>query len=158
MTSAEGLGRYVDPLLQARIWCCADCGADAYPTDADWLTGELLLATFSQPHRGDCRSPRTWSAIVSDVARDGASMPYAPGKNSQLARAYYRRNSCRACGALAHDRYCDACRCEATTTRGRRCANRRGRDGSCGRHGGRRDEGKVTEKMSQLQQRLAGGN
>jgi hypothetical protein len=127
-----------DPYLCAVPWTCTGCGAKAYAIDASWLTEELVLATYSQPHRGQCPGPRAFVAVVNPLAlvitRSGY-MLFPPTRNARRAREYYRQHSCKACGALAQARYCGGCRCQDTTLRGRRCANRAGPAGTCGRHG-----------------------
>jgi len=135
-----------DPFLEARVWSCRRCGAEAYPTDAAWLTEDLVLATFGQSHRGECRAPRAWAVII-DVDGDSQSFAYAPPGNATLARAYYRRHSCPACGALTGARYCDTCRCQALTIRGQRCANRAASVGTCAIHTRRGDEDRAGPQL-----------
>lgn len=124
----------LDPILLAGTARCTWCDREAYPVDAVWLTGEQLLATFAQPHGGDCRGPRAWTVIIDITAAAGHAFSHAPRDNGRRARDYYRRHSCRSCGALAYARYCDVCRCQARTTRGCRCANRARPGGFCGVH------------------------
>lgn len=137
-----------DPYLCAMMWSCAWCGAEAYATDASWLAGDLVLATYAQPHRGECRGLRTWSAIVDPVSavlgRQLVTMKSPPTKNARLVREYYRHHSCKACGVLAAARYCDSCRCRETTKQGRRCANRARTGGLCCGHGGDQVDQAVT--------------
>lgn len=123
-----------DPILQASRMSCTGCGREAYPVDAAWLTGDLVLATFTQPHGADCRGPRAWTVIIDTADDHGQTFALAPAGNARRARDYYRQHSCRACGTLTGARYCAACRCQAQTTRGRRCANRAGPGGYCANH------------------------
>lgn len=125
---------YEDAILLIGAVRCAWCGREAYPTEAIWLTGELALATFAQPHRAECRGPRTWSVIMDTTAGPGQAFSHAPADNARRARQHYKRNSCRGCGTLAAARYCGACRCQAQTTQRRRCANRAGPEGFCAVH------------------------
>jgi hypothetical protein len=125
-----------DPYIQARVWSCGRCGGEAWPTNAAWLTGQLVVASFAQRHRGDCRAPRAWAIIIDTGAADHQSFPYPPAGNGRQAREHYRRRSCRACGALAVARYCDACRCTAPNAKSKRCANKAGPGGTCAVHGG----------------------
>src|SRR5882724_3016161 len=112
-------GHPEDPILLAGAVRCALCDLEAYPVDAAWLTGEQLLAAFTQPHRADCRGPRAWTMVMDITAGPGQVFSHAPRDNARRARDYYRQHSCRACGALTGARYCAACRCQAQTARGR---------------------------------------
>lgn len=127
----------LDPYGNAGAWMCRGCGAVAYATDASWLTADRILASFSQPHRGGCKGPRSWSAVIdADALVDGEGrMRPAPRGNSGRARRYYREHSCRACGALTSSRYCDRCRCQEMTRQHERCSNKAGTAGTCHVHG-----------------------
>jgi hypothetical protein len=128
------IGDPEDPILLAGAVRCAGCGRMAYPVDAAWLTDQLMLVTFAQPHRAECRGPRAWIMIMDITMASGQVFTHAPTGNARRAREYYKRNSCRACGILTGARYCAACRCQAQTARGRRCVNRAGPGGFCGVH------------------------
>jgi hypothetical protein len=123
-----------DAILLAGAVRCAWCGREAYPVDATWVTSELVLATFTQPHRTECRGPRAWTIIMDITTDPGQAFMHAPADNARRAREYYRQHSCRACGALAEGRYCDAHRCQGQTLQDRRCTRRAAADGVCGQH------------------------
>jgi len=124
--------QHQDPFLQAGIYRCY-CGGEAYPADAAWVTEDLVLVTFTQNHRSECRELRTWTALI-DTGDELGTTPRPPTGNGRRARDYYRQHSCRACGVLTAARYCDAHRCQAQTASARRCPNPAGADGLCGTH------------------------
>jgi hypothetical protein len=137
-----------DPYLEARTWSCGRCGGEAWPTDAAWLTGQLVLATFAQAHRGGCRAPRVWAILIDAEAAAPSSFPYPPADNSRRAREHYLRRPCRACGALGTARYCDACRCTGINGRSKRCANKAGPGGCCTFHSPGWAESVITGKQA----------
>ena len=96
-----------DPILVATFIC--GCGAKAYPVDAEWIGGALVLATYEQ----DCGCAWTgrWTAVVT-AGQDG-SMSAPPRDNALRAWRHYQdqdRGALHQCAATAK-------------TTGRRCAN-----------------------------------
>lgn len=57
-----------DPLLCAGLVTCELCGHVAYPTDAAWLDGRLVMASFPAP----CAHVRPISGVV-DTTQLGRS-------------------------------------------------------------------------------------
>jgi hypothetical protein len=64
-----------DPILNATHATCACCGAESWPTDAAWITGDLLLATYDPEHEPGCPwrgYPRT---VLLDHGQDDDGIP-----------------------------------------------------------------------------------
>jgi hypothetical protein len=114
-----------DPILAIpQPFRCGRCGTEAYATDAEWITGTLILATFEQEHRRDCGWPRQWGAVI-DSSID-SDVPCPPSKNAGRARRHYREEF----------------RCTAPNAAGARCGNTaRVRGGQCWVHGPAGQEG-----------------
>jgi hypothetical protein len=92
-----------DPILAGPFRC--GCGAEAYPVDAEWIGGALVLATFEQVCR--CAWSGRWTAVVT-VGEDGSMFP-PPRGNALRAWRYYQGRNMHQCAATAK-------------TTGRRCA------------------------------------
>ena len=105
-----------DPLLEAGIRYCGTCGATAYPEDAAWIAGDLILASF--PPLCD-HADHAMTGIVTPSVLDDSPLP-----------------RCRICGDSAGREVdlCPDCRCRADTWTGARCVNRAKGDGLCGVH------------------------
>jgi hypothetical protein len=96
-----------DPILAIpQPFRCSYCGTEAYATDAEWLTGTLVLAAFEQDHHRECGWPRQWAALIDSSG--GSDVPCPPRGNASKARRHYREEF----------------RCTATNrTNGLRCGN-----------------------------------
>lgn len=53
-----------DPILVAGFNTCRGCGAKSYPTDADWVGEELILATFTTTCQPGCSRRRDAARTV----------------------------------------------------------------------------------------------
>jgi hypothetical protein len=70
-----GYCRDHDPILHAGYVTCGTCGAESWPTDAEWVTGELVLAAFAPEHEPGCPwrgHPRT---VLLDLGQDDRKVP-----------------------------------------------------------------------------------
>jgi hypothetical protein len=64
-----------DPLLRAASVTCGCCGAESWPTDAGWVTGTLVLATYSPEHRPGCPWRGFPGTVLLDLGQDDLSIP-----------------------------------------------------------------------------------
>lgn len=97
-----GRPRQRDPLLYARFLECRVCKRVSFPVDAEWLDGELILATYP----GVCSHLRTVTAVmgVRELVIDTAFADtelYLPGRRcasrnrlGRRCRAYANPGSC----------------------------------------------------------------
>ncbi len=85
--------RQRDPLLYARFLKCATCHRVSFPTDAEWLDDELILATYP------------------------AACPHAP----TITVVIEVRELIVAMAGIDTEKYLPRRRCAGTTTRGRSC-------------------------------------
>jgi hypothetical protein len=62
-----------DPILVAGYNTCTVCGATSYPTDADWMGEELILATFATACRPNCpRQRNPGRTVLLELGADPA--------------------------------------------------------------------------------------
>ena len=94
-----------DPIL-AGPFCCGS-GVTAWPVDAEWLGGPLILATFEQDC--GCAWSGRWTAVVT-AGEDGSMFPPPRGNALRAWRHYQGRDMLHQCAATVK-------------TTGRRCAN-----------------------------------
>ena len=64
-----------DPILHATRVTCRTCGAESFPTDAEWITGTLLLATYEPGCERGCPWRGFPSTVLLDLGQDDLSIP-----------------------------------------------------------------------------------
>jgi hypothetical protein len=84
-----------DPILAAPFRC--GCDAKAYPVDAEWIGGPLILATFEQDC--GCTWNGRWTAVIT-AGQAGEMFP-APRGNALRAWQYYQGRNMHQCAATA---------------------------------------------------------
>jgi hypothetical protein len=64
-----------DPILNATHVTCPDCGAESWPTDAEWITCTLLLVTYDPDHQPGCPWRGHPSTVLLDLGQDDTGIP-----------------------------------------------------------------------------------
>jgi hypothetical protein len=65
-----------DPILAAGYVTCGQCGGVSWPTDAEWVTGTLVLVTYAPEHEPGCPwrgHPRT--VLLNEGQDDDPGIP-----------------------------------------------------------------------------------
>jgi hypothetical protein len=64
-----------DPILHATSVTCGTCGTESWPTDAEWVTGTLVLVTYVGDHEYGCPNRRPIRTVLLDLGQDNPVIP-----------------------------------------------------------------------------------
>jgi hypothetical protein len=85
-----------DPILHATSVTCGGCRAESWPTDAEWITGKLVLATYAPEHEPGCPARRAPRTVLLDLGQDDQVIPALPERPRRChGTAASTRQQCR---------------------------------------------------------------
>ncbi len=85
-----------DPILAAGRITCGACGAGSYPTAAEWVTGDLILAAYASVHAPGCQARREFGAVLLDLGQEDPDVPDVQRPRLCRATAVTTGRQCRA--------------------------------------------------------------
>jgi hypothetical protein len=84
-----------DPILHATYVTCGHCGARSWPTDAEWITGTLVLATYAPEHEPGCPWRGFPATVLLDLGQDDQAIPAVQRPRLCRATASSTGRQCR---------------------------------------------------------------
>jgi hypothetical protein len=110
-----------DPGVLAGYLTCNECHGRAYPDDAEWIGGHLLIVAYGHMTGDpDCPDNHRGRLVLLDTTAADTLIPVAPAGNAARAAEHYGRQQ----GVF----------CTAWTGCGSLCCFRAKADGLCGVH------------------------